>query len=65
MINCEPNEEMIREALAVALSPAFRERIENSINPYGDGNVSEKIMKVIKRVLMSEISLKKTFYDME
>lgn len=65
VINCEPNEEMIREALAVALSTAFRERIKNSINPYGDGNVSEKIMKVIKRVLMSEISLKKTFYDME
>lgn len=65
VINCKPNEEMIREALAVALSPAFHERIENSINPYGDGNVSEKIMKVIKRVLMSEISLKKTFYDME
>lgn len=65
VINCVPNEEMIREALAVALSPAFRERIENSINPYGDGNVSEKIMKVIRRVLMSEISLKKTFYDME
>lgn len=65
VINCEPNEEMISEALSVALSHAFRERIENSINPYGDGNVSEKIMKVIRRVLMSEISLKKTFYDME
>ncbi len=62
VINCEPQEESIKEAISLALSDSFKSSIQLMSNPYGDGRVSDKIMEVIQKSLSKEISLKKTFY---
>lgn len=46
-----------------ALSPEFRDSLENLVNPYGDGHASEKIVEKLKTVALDERILKKKFYD--
>lgn len=66
VINCEPNREEIDKAITLALSKEFREKAHNTINPYGDGNTSGKIVDVIKDFILNDkIDLKKKFYDCE
>lgn len=65
IINCMPGEKDISEALTMALSLEFREKISNTSNPYGEGNASEKILNEIKKSLRTPIKLKKTFYDLK
>lgn len=60
VINCEPQEESIKEAISLALSDSFKSSIQLMSNPYGDGRVTDKIMEVIQKSLSKEISLKKT-----
>ena len=38
--------------------------IENSVNPYGEGGASEKIVSIVKSVALDNL-LKKRFYDIE
>lgn len=61
VINCEPNTFSIKEALEKALA---HEHMADMVNPYGEGDVSSKILAVIKEELEKDISLKKTFYDL-
>lgn len=61
VINCEPNTYAIKEAVEKALA---RENMADMVNPYGEGDVSSKILTVIKEALQQDISLKKTFYDL-
>ena len=63
VINCEPNRIDIEKSLSEALSLSFQSKIQGFKNPYGEGNVSSKILKEIKNELMKDISLKKKFYD--
>lgn len=64
VLNCRPEKEDILRALEKAGSPEFRRTAAAAVNPYGDGNTSEQIHKVIKNVLLSDqIDLKKQFYD--
>lgn len=63
VINCEPNKIEIEKSLSEAVSPIFRSEIQGFKNPYGEGNVSSKILKEIKNELMKNILLKKKFYD--
>lgn len=64
VINCEPIKEDIEKAIDFALSHEFKDKANKTINPYGDGNTSGKIVDVIKDFLLNEkISLKKKFYD--
>ena len=65
VINCEPKTEAIIEAINKALSEEFKSYVKNVTNPYGDGNTSEKIVKIIKESVdeMGE-GLKKEFYDL-
>ncbi len=65
VIDCLPEEESISAAIDKALSLDFREICEDVTNPYGDGNTSVKIVEAIKKMMNSDISLKKEFYDME
>ena len=46
-----------------ALSEKFRKSLSNLKNPYGGGNVSKKIVDVIKRIPLRD-NLKKHFYDL-
>lgn len=64
VINCQPEKKDILRALDRACSLEFRERASKAVNPYGDGNTSGKICRIIKDTLLSgEIDLKKRFYD--
>lgn len=66
VINCEPNKEDIEKAIKIALSDEFRIKAKNTINPYGDGNTSIKIVGIIKGFILNDkINLKKKFYDCE
>lgn len=64
IINCEPQENRIFEAIKKAMSKEFKDRLDNIKNPYGDGNISVKILDIIKDFFTNEkIVLKKKFYD--
>ncbi len=63
VINCEPVECEIIKAIELGLSSKFKERVKNVENPYGDGNVTEKVLNILKEYLSKDIMLKKTFYD--
>lgn len=66
IINCEPIKNNIEKAIHKALSKEFLENIKDVKNPYGDGNVSDKIIEKIKHFLENDkINLKKNFYDLE
>ncbi len=54
--------EFIIKAISKALSEEFKDSLENMKNPYGDGNVSDKIVEVLKTHPLSDI-LQKTFFD--
>ena len=65
VIHCEPNNSDIKKAMERAFSSEFREFCMTVKNPYGDGNTSEKIMKIIENRLKCGISVKKKFYDID
>lgn len=66
IINCTPEKSKIYQSITKALSKEFREYIKDTNNPYGDGEVSEKILNIIKSYLSHEkIELKKAFYNLE
>ncbi|WP_333859918.1 UDP-N-acetylglucosamine 2-epimerase [Clostridium sp.] len=66
VISCEPTKDKIDKAITLALTEEFKEKAHNTINPYGDGNTSGKIVAVIKDFLLNDkIDLKKKFYDYE
>lgn len=66
VLNCRPEKADILRALERACSQEFRAQAAKAVNPYGDGNTSGKICKVIKRTLLSgQIDLKKRFYDLD
>ncbi|WP_300386271.1 UDP-N-acetylglucosamine 2-epimerase [Clostridium sp.] len=66
VINCRSNKDEINKAIELALSNDFKKVVCNTINPYGDGRTSDKIVNSIKEFLLNEkIDLKKKFYDFE
>lgn len=66
VINCEPNKEDIKNAINKGMSEDFLESIKYIKNPYGEGEVSDKIINKIKHFLYDDkINLKKKFYDLE
>ena len=64
VINCEPTKEDIDKAIRLALTDDFRVVAKETTNPYGDGNTSDRIVKVIRDfVLNDKVNLKKQFFD--
>ena len=63
VIDCGCREEEIRSAIEKALSHSFQLFCETVKNPYGDGNASERIIKILKEKILEPISLKKKFFD--
>lgn len=63
VIECEPYKEDISNALKVAFSPEFRKVVENVENPYEHQGTSDKIVKVLREVVLNDIR-KKRFYDL-
>lgn len=64
VIQSEPVKENIRAAIEKALSAEFLEHIKDTKNPYGDGNVTDKILPVIQEFFQNNRSVKKKFYDL-
>lgn len=66
VIDCEDKLEDINKAISRALSVEFRAKVKETINPYEQGNTSEKIVLTIKEFLLEDkINLKKHFFDVD
>ena len=63
VINCEPEAERIREALVKLYSQDFKTSLEMTLNPYGEGDSSLKVVSVLRDVPLNGI-IQKTFYDL-
>lgn len=64
IIDCEPNQESISQALEKLYLLDFQEALVTVENPYGSGCPSAKIVEVIKKTTLEEI-LKKKFFDFD
>lgn len=63
VIHCAPSRESIRAALQTLYEPSFQSSLATTINPYGNGGASEKIVEVIKSHTFEHL-LKKSFFDL-
>ncbi|MDC7700854.1 UDP-N-acetylglucosamine 2-epimerase [Vogesella indigofera] len=63
VIHCEPDLSSICTALQQLYHPAFRTTLPLTVNPYGDGGASEKIVDVIKYWPLEGL-VKKKFHDL-
>ncbi len=64
VIDCKPKKNSVLKAFEKLYLKDFQENIKNTINPYGNGCVSRKIIQNIKKVNLEKI-LKKSFYDLK
>ncbi|ELY7391637.1 UDP-N-acetylglucosamine 2-epimerase (hydrolyzing) [Cronobacter universalis] len=62
VINCFANKKSICEALNIAISQSYKANGEKIINPYGQGDASAKIIKMIKAM---HFVPSKIFYDIK
>ena len=65
VIDCTPKKDKIVNAVMLAQSREFRDSCQAVVNPYGGGNTSEAIVKIIIETLEKGIRLKKKFYDVD
>lgn len=64
VIHCACDRHAIAKSIELALSNEFQEKAKNTINPYGDGKTSDKVVEVLKNFMITEkIILKKQFYN--
>ena len=64
VVQCDENQESIKEAMNQALSPGFKERLTSTGNPYGDGRASERMVRQLERTDFDNLIVKQ-FYDAE
>jgi GDP/UDP-N,N'-diacetylbacillosamine 2-epimerase (hydrolysing) len=62
VIDCEPKRESILNALTTLESTSFKSQLATSINPYGDGNAVDRILRVLEQYPLDSIR-KKRFYN--
>ena len=65
VIDCECKSEDILQAISKSYDSDFLTKIKKQKNIFGEGNTSERILKILKKELNNEINLKKSFYDLE
>lgn len=66
VIHCNPVRQEIEDAIQSALSKEFRRKANSASNPYGDGNTSSKIIKIIRDYLLNDkVDIKKKFFDLD
>ncbi len=61
VIDCEPTKEGIKAAFDKLYSKEFQESLKCIENPYKGGNVSGRIVKILKEV--GKVEIQKPFYD--
>lgn len=62
VISCGVTKIQIKKAIDLALSSEYQKKIQKTKNPYGFGNVSEKVINVLIKTSLEKI-LFKEFYD--
>lgn len=62
IIDVEPKRESIALAFKKVEDPEFQKIVSEKINPHGDGDVAQKIIKIIKKNRIVD-TLKKKFFD--
>lgn len=66
VIHCIVEEKEIVKAIDLALSNEFQEKSKMTVNPYGDGKTSDKIVGIIKDFMIKDkMNLKKQFYNID
>lgn len=66
VIQCRPEAGEIDKAIKLALSDCFRNNAAKAVNPYGNGDTSDKIVTIVKEFLLHDkIDIKKKFYDLK
>jgi GDP/UDP-N,N'-diacetylbacillosamine 2-epimerase (hydrolysing) len=63
VINCNPEKESVLAALRTIYSTEFQASLPTTINPYGGGFASEKVVEILRSISLEGI-VKKTFYDL-
>ena len=63
VIHCAPTLGEIRIALKKLYEPSFRSALAQTVNPYGDGGASEKIVEVLASYPIDEL-VQKRFYNL-
>ena len=63
IINCEPTQKSITDAISILYSPSFQEDLSQVRNPYGEGGASEKVVHTLKSINIKNI-VKKAFYNL-
>lgn len=64
VIDCGYRHEEIITAIKKAVQPTFRESLSNSVNPYGQGQAANMIVKQLQEVAIDDRLLVKHFYDL-
>ncbi len=67
IIDCEPNEKDIIKSIVKLYSKEFHHSLKKTINPYGNGSASNKILEIIKNIDLDKdlnATLKKKFHDL-
>lgn len=64
IINCEPTKKNIINAINIALSKKFLEKIKKTTSAYGNGGASEKCIKILKKFNLENVLFKK-FNDLK
>ncbi|UCB46318.1 MAG: UDP-N-acetylglucosamine 2-epimerase (hydrolyzing) [Spirochaetota bacterium] len=66
VIDCEPSKEGVGKAITKLYSESFQKSLKNVVNPYGTGDTSKRIVKVLKKGdLLLKNATKKIFYDLD
>lgn len=63
VIHAGNSRDAIADAIREAMSPAFRERLRNLVNPYGDGHAADRIVSTLADVEPGPRLLMKRFVD--
>jgi len=63
VIDCNPNKSSIKKAIDKLYSKNFQKSLNFVKNPYGIGNATKKILKIINDVKIPNV-IKKEFYDL-
>ncbi|WCG37230.1 UDP-N-acetylglucosamine 2-epimerase [Aerococcus urinaeequi] len=65
VINASCTQQDINQAIKLALSKSFKEKVNSANNPYEKDNVVNNISLIIKKALKNSLSIKKQFFDIE
>lgn len=63
VIDCDYDKESIKNAIKLAISKQFKDKLKKVVNPYGEGNSAEKIVKILKNFEIK--SIQKSFFKLK